>query len=127
MTTEPHRPDHPGAPLKRDARRRSRLRERSLLLNPAPVVAAALAAFSLVLVGLTFRLQAGHDPSVSTVALAPRIGAAAAGARLTTRASGTPASIGSPASVSPSTAPLVTSTSGAVGRGRLSIGGDDDA
>jgi hypothetical protein len=125
MTTERHRRAHPGSPVKPDARRRWRLRERSLLLNPAPVIGAALAAFSLVLAGLTFRLQAGHDPSVGSVAWVPRAGSSAS-APLATRASGpSPSTSGSRGSAIPSPAPLVTSTSGAVGRARLSIGGDE--
>jgi hypothetical protein len=126
MTTERYRRVHPGPPVKPDARRRSRLRERSLLLNPAPVIGAALAAFSLVLAGLTFRLQAGHDPSVGPVAVARRAASSVASAPLATRASGPSASTaGSRGSAVPSTAPLVTSTSGAVGGARLSFGGDD--
>jgi hypothetical protein len=127
MTTDPHRPAHPGSPSRPKSQRRSRLREGSVWLNPAPVIAAALAVFALVLGGLTVRLVAGHDPAVGAIALAPRTGSRAGRAPLITRTSGAPGSIGSRASGVNAPAPLVTSSSGTAAGGRISIGGDDGA
>ncbi|HEY7966739.1 MAG TPA: hypothetical protein VID68_06905 [Solirubrobacteraceae bacterium] len=65
---------------------RSRFRQRSLLVNPAPVIGAALAAFAIAFGGLTWRLASGHDPAVPLAAL--RQGAArAAGSGVVTRSS----------------------------------------
>jgi hypothetical protein len=123
MTTEPGRSTGSGS----RARRRSRLRERSLLVNPAPVIGAALAAFSLVLGGLTLRVVTGRDPAAPTATPTPRTGSAGGRAPLVTRTSGTAASGGSRRSSATTPAPPVTSASGARAAGRHSIGGGDDA
>jgi hypothetical protein len=127
MATDPLAQPERAAPPAAGARRSraSRVRERSLLLNPAPVVAAALAAFCLALGGLTVQLITGHDPALGTLASASPLAGKGAGATLTTRASGA----GRGASAAPAghgrTAPLVTSSSGSPATGRTSSGQGD--
>jgi len=94
-------------------RTQSRLRERSFLLNPAPVVGAALAAFAIAFGGLTMRLATGHDPAVAPLASASR---AAGGGRVSLRTSSSrAAATGSAATAGgQTTAPrLATTASGA--------------
>ncbi len=56
MTTEPaQRPDR--------SRRRSRLSERSALLNPLPVIGTALATFLAIFAVLVGRVVTGTDPA----------------------------------------------------------------
>ena len=117
----------PGAPR----RRRSRFRERSLLLNPASVVGAALATFLVVLVALTARLATGRDPAATTAMAIRQPSGHGAGTALTTRSSGGQALGPSPqsaqgvaAATQGGSAPLVTSASGA---GGLYVEGDDGA
>jgi hypothetical protein len=121
MTTERHtrRADR-AAPVNGGKRRRSRLRERGMMLNPAPLIGATLATFALVLSGLTLRLATGHDPAVGAVATVSPQTAHGGNGRVTTRASGTPTASGSKASSTAAGAPLVTATSGgaAISRGR---------
>ena len=85
-----------------------RLHERSLWLNPALVVAAALAVFAIAFGTLTMRLASGHDPAIGLVSASGRSSVSTPG--VTTRSSGAAArartSSGSPAKV-------VTATSGA--------------
>ena len=106
-----------------------RFRERSLLLNPAPVIGAALAAFAVAFGGLTLRLASGHDPAVSLSASARRAnGASATG--LSTRASGAASGSGSGASPTASSAnrtSIVTATSGGRVGAASSVRGADDA
>ena len=109
-------------------RRTARFRERSLLLNPAPVIGAALAAFALAFGGLTLRLASGHDPAVSLSASPGRANGASTAA-LRTRASGTAAGPGGGASPTTSKAngsTIVTAASGSsAGAGRSPRGADD--
>ncbi len=130
MTTEPISGPGPrqvaaGAP------RRSRFRERSLLLNPAPVIGATLAAFAIALSGLTAQLVGGHDPAVGTLASVAR-GASSGATTVTTRASGAASATGSSPVASAATTggsatrTLSTATSGsATTGGTPSIGRDD--
>ncbi len=110
------------------ARRRSgRFRERSLLLNPAPVIGAALAAFAVAFGGLTLRLASGHDPAVSLSASAGPTNRGSATA-LSTRASGTAAGPGgaSPTTSKANSSAIVTATSGgSAGTGRSPRGAGD--
>jgi len=132
MTTEPiSEPE--SRPVAAGARRRSRFRERSLLLNPAPVIAATLAAFAIALSGLTAQLLSGHDPAVGMVASVAR-GASSGAATVTTRASGAASATGSSPATSgaatggSATRPLTTATSGSATAGGIpSIGRDDGA
>jgi hypothetical protein len=126
MTTDPQTQPEPGAQPAVGARRsrRSRLRERSLLLNPAPVVAAALAAFSLALGGLTAQLITGHDPALGTLASVSQP-AGKGTAPLTTSASGAVRGASAAPAGHATTAPLVTSTSGSAATGGTSSGRGD--
>jgi hypothetical protein len=105
-----------------------RFRERSLLLNPAPVIGAALAAFAIAFGGLTLRLATGHDPAVSLSATAGRSNGASATA-LRTTASGRVLGAGGGASPTASKAngsSIVTTTSGVrAGAGRSPRGVED--
>jgi hypothetical protein len=131
MTTEPiSEPVQP--PAAAAARRSSRFRERSLLLNPAPVIGATLAAFAIALGGLTAQLVSGRDPAVGTLASVTQ-GASNRGATtITTRASGaatatatSPGTTGA-ATAGSATGKLTTATSGsAAAGGTRSIGRDD--
>lgn len=104
-------------------RSRSRFQERSLLLNPGSVIAAALATFMVVLLGLTARLATGRDPALAPVVAIRQPSGHAAGVSLVTRSSGGQALPGSgrqgaqggAAATQPGSAPLVTSASGAGG------------
>ena len=127
MTTDPQTEPEPAAQPATGARRsqRSRFRERSLLLNPAPVVAAALAAFSLALGGLTAQLLTGHDPALGTLASVGRVAGKGAGTTLTTRASGAARGASAAAAGHAGTAPLVTSTSGSTATGGTAKGRSD--
>jgi hypothetical protein len=124
MTTDPQTKPEPGAQPAAGARR-SRLRERSLLLNPAPVVAAALAAFSLALGGLTAQLITGHDPALGTLASVSQPAGKGAGTTLTTSASGAVRRASAAPAGHATTAPLVTSTSGRTATGGTSSGQGD--
>jgi hypothetical protein len=113
-----------------NARRGSRFRDRSLLLNPASVIAASVAAFLCTLVVLTARVATGRDPAVGTAISAGQSAGNRSRASLTTRASGAAVGPSSPSGAqaqSTPNAPLVTSTSGSAATGRSSIGGGDDA
>ncbi len=108
--------------------RTGRFRERSLLLNPAPVIGTALAVFAIAFGGLTLRLASGHDPAVSLSASAVRANGAS-GTALRTHASGTAA--GPPSGTSPTGSRtngsrIITATSGGrAGAGGSSRGADD--
>lgn len=107
----------------RPTTRRPRLRERSMMLNPALVIAAALAAFALVLGGLTLRLANGHDPGLAGTAAISARPSGVGTTSLTTRTSGAlaPGVARTGAHGSSPTAPLLTAASG-VARG---AGGGD--
>jgi len=99
-------------------RRPSRFRERSLLLNPAPVLGATLAAFALAFGGLTLRLAAGHDPALGGAVLSGRVASRGGTVALTTRASGAAtAAAGAPAGSKATSARLVSATSGSARAG----------
>jgi hypothetical protein len=125
MTTDPLRPAQPTvAPaVKTNGRRQSRFRERSLLLNPAPVVGATLAAFALAFGGLTMRLATGHDPALGAAVSTRQVASHGGTVALTTRASGAAAT---PAGAAPgskaTSARLVSTTSGSAHAG--ATGGD---
>ena len=130
MATEsdPRRAFRRGGSPGTQPRARSRFRERSLLLNPASVIGAALATFLVVLVALTARLATGRDPALAPAVAMRQPSGHGAGAALATRSSGGQALGHSPHSAQGATptgsAPLVTSASGA---GGLYQEGDDGA
>ncbi|HVC83611.1 MAG TPA: hypothetical protein VNC12_00060 [Solirubrobacteraceae bacterium] len=133
MTTEPT-PERVQPPAAAPARRSSRFRERSLLLNPAPVIGATLAAFAIAFGGLTVQLVSGRDPAVGTLASVTRGAASGGTTTVTTRASGAASATGAApgtsgaASGSSATGKLTTATSGsAAAGGTRSIGRDDAA
>lgn len=111
MTTDPLRS---AASL----RRQSRFRERSLLLNPAPLIGATLAAFAVAFSGLTMRLATGHDPALVTAVSSGQVASRGGTAALTTRTSGAAtAAGGAPAGSSATSATIVSSTSGSARAG----------
>jgi uncharacterized membrane protein YgcG len=123
VATDPLTQPHPAQPATPSAggKRRSRLRERSLLTNPVPVVTATLAAFTLAFGGLTVRLMTGHDPALGTLTSVSQVAARGGATTVTTRASGAAATSASSAPGAHSTtAPLVTSTSGSAATGGAS-------
>jgi hypothetical protein len=86
-----------------------RFSERSLWLNPALVVAAALAVFAIAFGTLTLRLAAGHDPAIG-LARAGR--AQGSNPALRTRSSGAGATAPAGRSGSHKPATIVTAASG---------------
>jgi hypothetical protein len=128
MTTESHsrRADHAQVSANAGKSRRSRLRERSVMLNPAPLIGATLATFAIVFCGLTMRLATGHDPAVGGVAAVGRQAAHVGTGRVTTRASGTPVASGVGPQATGAGAPLVTATSGSAAVSRDQFAGGDD-
>ena len=130
MTTEPI--SEPG-PRPGAARRSSRFRERSLLLNPAPVIGATLAAFALALGGLTAQLLSGRDPAVGTLASVARSASRGGATTVTTRASGAAKTTGAApvtgaaATAGSATGSLTTATSGSAAAGGTRSTGRDDA
>jgi len=120
MTTDPHRPAPPTVPraVETSRQRQSRFRERSLLLNPAPVLGATLAAFALAFGGLTMRLATGHDPALGAAVPSGRVASRGGGVALTTRTSGAAtAAAAAPAGSKATSARLVSSTSGSASAG----------
>lgn len=122
-----------GATIERSPRaarnaRRSRLREHNALLNPLPVVGAALATFLAIFVLLVARVATGTDPAIPqspTAAVSTVRGGSAAALRTTASgASASAAAETAPAAGGGSAQPaaITTRTSGG-GRGE---GGDDD-
>jgi hypothetical protein len=103
-----------------------RFRDRSLMLNPAPVIGAALAVFAIAFGGLSLRLASGHDPALNVSASVQRA-TGAHGAVLSTRASGAAAGSGTGTSARRSTShgAVVTTASGA--RGGTGRNGGSDA
>ena len=104
-----------------------RFRDRSLMLNPAPVIGAALAVFAIAFGGLSLRLASGHDPALNVSASVQRA-TGAHGAVLSTRASGAAAGsgtgTGTSARRSTSHGAVVTTASGARGGAGRSGGSD---
>ena len=99
-----------------------RFRERSLMLNPAPTIGAALAIFAIAFGGLSLRLASGHDPALATSAIVqPANGRQ--GTTIRTHASGSAAGAApsSTARTAGGKARVVTAASGARGQAR---GGD---
>jgi hypothetical protein len=120
MTTDPLRPAQPTVPpaVETTGRRQSRFRERSLLLNPAPVLGATLAAFALAFGGLTMRLATGHDPALAAAVSSGQMASRGGTVALTTRASGAAATAaGAPAGSKATSARLVSTTSGSARAG----------
>jgi hypothetical protein len=120
MTTDPLRPAQPTVPptVETSRRRQSRFRERSLLLNPAPVIGATLAAFALAFGGLTMRLATGHDPALGAAVSSGQVATRGGTVALTTRASGAAtAAAGAPAGSKTTSARLVSATSGSARAG----------
>jgi hypothetical protein len=120
MTTDPLHPTQPTVPPAAETRgrRQSRFRERSLLLNPAPILGATLAAFALAFGGLTMRLATGHDPALSAAVSVGQVASRGSTGALTTRTSGAAAAAaGAPAGSKATTARLVSSTSGSARAG----------
>ena len=95
----------------------TRFRERSLMLNPAPTIGAALAIFAIAFGGLSLRLASGHDPALTTSAIVqPANGSQ--GTAIRTHASGaaTGAAPRSAAGTAAGHAPVVTAASGTGGK-----------
>lgn len=113
MTTErAQRPDR--------NRRRSRLSERSALLNPLPVIGTALATFLAIFALLVGRVVTGNDPAAHWASVASVISTRnGAGTTLRTTASGAvipaAASAGTGTSAAGTTVPIATRTSGGAG------------
>jgi hypothetical protein len=113
MTTE--RAQRPGR-----TRRRSRLSERSALLNPLPVIGTALATFLAIFAVLVGRVVTGTDPAAHWASVAA-LGSTrnGSGAPLRTTASGAvipaAASAGAGASSAGTAVPISTRTSGGGG------------
>lgn len=103
-----------------------RLRERSLMRNPLPAIAAAITVFLVVLTLMVARLASGGDPALHALASAPATVATTVGGHsrrvLRTTASGrtvlTTEGVGGEANTAAGTpaSTLVTRASGAVRR-----------
>ncbi len=101
-------------------RRRSRVSERSALLNPLPVIGTAVATFLAIFALLVGRVVTGNDPAAHWASVAALSSTRnGSGKTLRTTASGAviPAAASTGAGTSPTgaTAPISTRTSGGGG------------